>query len=516
MNNDTWMLILLLAVVFGALVATTTFSGRGSLDSIKSKTVGDGQHGTARWATPGEIKKTFRSVPFQTALWRKGERLPGTQGLVLGCTGKKGQLTALVDSDDVHCLMIGASGVGKTAFFLYPNLEYACASGMSFFASDTKGDLARNYGAIARDCYGYQVAVVDLRNPTRSDGYNLLTLINHYMDACRRDPADLAARAKSEKYSKILSKAIINPDGENFAQNQYFYDAAEGVLTAVKNVNTDIAECLVGMNVLDQTAIDKALIELDGTPNKTKLGANAILGASLACAKAAAEALGTSLYNYIGGANAKILPVPMMNILNGGAHATNNVEIQEFMIMPVGACCFREALRMCAEVFHTLKNVLKENGTPAAGVGDEGGYAPNLKKDEDALKVIVKAIEEAGYKPGEDFKIAIDAASSEWWNEEEKCYIQPKSGKKLTQQQLVNMWKKFADTYPIISMEDCMGEDDWEGWDDYEDDWDWIDWLFFEDDDYWEDDSWDEWGSDQSWAEFGNGRSDCMRKQIAC
>ena len=233
MNNDTWMLILLLAVVFGALVATTTFSGRGSLDSIKSKTVGDGQHGTARWATQGEIKKTFRSVPFQTALWRKGERLPGAQGLVLGCTGKKGQLTALVDSDDIHCLMIGASGVGKTAFFLYPNLEYACASGMSFFASDTKGDLARNYGAIARDCYGYQVAVVDLRNPTRSDGYNLLTLINHYMDACRRDPADLAARAKSEKYSKILSKAIINPDGENFAQNQYFYDAAEGVLTAV-------------------------------------------------------------------------------------------------------------------------------------------------------------------------------------------------------------------------------------------------------------------------------------------
>ena len=233
MNNDTWMLILLLAVVFGALVATTTFSGRGSLDSIKSKTVGDGQHGTARWATPGEIKKTFRSVPFQTALWRKGERLPGAQGLVLGCTGKKGQLTALVDSDDIHCLMIGASGVGKTAFFLYPNLEYACASGMSFFASDTKGDLARNYGAIARDCYGYQVVVVDLRNPTRSDGYNLLTLINHYMDVCRKDPTNLAARAKAEKYAKILSKTVINPDGENFAQNQYFYDAAEGVLTAV-------------------------------------------------------------------------------------------------------------------------------------------------------------------------------------------------------------------------------------------------------------------------------------------
>ena len=238
----------------------------------------------------------------------------------------------------------------------------------------------------------------------------------------------------------------------------------KGVLTAVKNVNTEIAECLVGMNVLDQTAIDKALIALDGTPNKTKLGANAILGASLACAKAAAESLGTSLYNYIGGVNAKVLPVPMMNILNGGAHATNNVEIQEFMIMPVGACCFREALRMCAEVFHQLKKTLKENGTPAAGVGDEGGYAPNLKKDEDALKVIVKAIEEAGFKPGEDFMIAIDAASSEWWNEEEKCYIQPKSGKKMTQQQLVNMWKKFVETYPIISLEDGMAETDWEGW----------------------------------------------------
>ena len=238
----------------------------------------------------------------------------------------------------------------------------------------------------------------------------------------------------------------------------------KGCETAVKNVNTEIAECLIGMNVLDQVAIDKAMIELDGTPNKTRLGANAILGASMACAKAAAESLGVSLYNYIGGTNAKQLPVPMMNILNGGAHATNNVEIQEFMIMPVSAPSWREALRRCAEVFHTLKVVLKENGTPAAGVGDEGGYAPNLKKDEDALKVIVQAIEKAGYKPGEDFKIAIDAASSEWWNEDEKCYIQPKSGRKLTQQQLVNMWKKFADNYPIISLEDGMAETDWEGW----------------------------------------------------
>ena len=238
----------------------------------------------------------------------------------------------------------------------------------------------------------------------------------------------------------------------------------KGCETAVKNVNTEIAECLIGMNVLDQVAIDKAMIELDGTPNKTRLGANAILGASMACAKAAAESLGVSLYNYIGGTNAKQLPVPMMNILNGGAHATNNVEIQEFMIMPVSAPSFREALRRCAEVFHTLKSVLKENVTPAAGVGDEGGYAPNLKKDEDALKVIVAAIEKAGYKPGEDFKIAIDAASSEWWDEDSKTYIQPKSGRKLTQQQLVNMWKKFADTYPIISLEDGMAETDWEGW----------------------------------------------------
>ena len=238
----------------------------------------------------------------------------------------------------------------------------------------------------------------------------------------------------------------------------------KGVLKAVGNVNTEIAECLIGMNVLDQTAIDKALIELDGTPNKTRLGANAILGASLACAKAAAETLGTSLYNYIGGVNAKTLPVPMMNILNGGAHASNNVDIQEFMIMPVSACCWREALRMCAEVFHTLKTVLKENGTPASGVGDEGGYAPNLKKDEDAFKCIVAAIEKAGYKPGEDFKIAIDAAVSDWYNKETECYDLPKAKKTMTRQQMVNMWKKFADTYPIISMEDCMGEDDWEGW----------------------------------------------------
>ena len=233
MNSDAWVLIALLALVFGALAAIAAFSGRGSLDGIKSRTVGDGQHGTARWATAGEVRKTYRHVPFRPALWREGRQRPKVQGLVLDCVGEPGRLTALVDCDDIHCLMIGASGVGKTAFFLYPNLEYACASGMSFFASDTKGDLARNYGAIARDCYGYQVSVVDLRNPTRSDGYNLLTLINRYMDIARKDGKDLAARAKAEKYAKILSKTIINPTNESYAQNQYFYDAAEGVLTAV-------------------------------------------------------------------------------------------------------------------------------------------------------------------------------------------------------------------------------------------------------------------------------------------
>ena len=238
----------------------------------------------------------------------------------------------------------------------------------------------------------------------------------------------------------------------------------KGVSQAVEHVNKDIAEALIGLNVLDQPSIDKLLIALDGTPNKSRLGANAILGASLACAKAASESLGLPLYTYLGGVNAKTLPVPMMNILNGGAHATNNVDIQEFMVMPVGAKSWKDALRMCAEVFHTLKTVLKENGTPTAGVGDEGGYAPNLKKDEDALKAIVAAVEAAGYRPYEDFMIAIDAATSEWYNEETGCYDLPKAKKTMTRQQLVNMWKKFADTYPIISLEDGMGENDWEGW----------------------------------------------------
>ena len=238
----------------------------------------------------------------------------------------------------------------------------------------------------------------------------------------------------------------------------------KGVSNAVHNVNTEIAEALLGANALDQAAIDRSLIELDGTPNKSRLGANAILGVSLACAKAAAASLGLSLYRYIGGSNAKMLPVPMMNILNGGAHASNNVDIQEFMIMPVSAPSWKEALRRSAEVFHALKVVLKERNIPVTGVGDEGGYAPMLKKDEDALAVIVAAIEQAGYIPGEDFMIAIDAASSEWYDAELDAYKLPKAGKVLSRQQLVKLWQRFVKQYPIISLEDGMGETDWEGW----------------------------------------------------
>ena len=233
----------------------------------------------------------------------------------------------------------------------------------------------------------------------------------------------------------------------------------KGVSHAVDNVNGEIAEALIGLNVLDQPSIDKLLIELDGTPNKSRLGANAILGVSLACAKAAAEALGCSLYNYIGGVNAKTMPVPMMNVLNGGAHANNSVDIQEFMIMPVSAPNFKEALRMCSEVFHALAKVV-----PSAGVGDEGGYAPNLDSDEDALRALIKAIENAGYKPGEDFMIALDPASSEWYDEKDGRYHLPKRGTVMTKQELVGMWVDFCDKYPIISIEDGMAEEDWEGW----------------------------------------------------
>lgn len=221
--------------MFAVIGGLAMLSHHYTLSGIKARTVGDGQHGTARWATAKEIRETYAHVPFKVKEWRKNHDRPKEQGLVLGCTGKKNELTALVDSDDIHCLMIGASGVGKTAFFLYPNLEYACASGMSFLALDTKGDLARNYGTIAKKYYGYNVSVIDLRNPTRSDGNNLLTLINRYMDIARAQPDNLAARAKAEKYAKILAKTIVNPEGDDSGrgQNAFFYDAAEGLLTSV-------------------------------------------------------------------------------------------------------------------------------------------------------------------------------------------------------------------------------------------------------------------------------------------
>ena len=234
MSGLDWKLIFAAATMLGlVLLIIVASSKQGSLNNIKLQTVGNGQHGTARWATPAEIRRTYARVPFQPKSWRKGENLPTKQGLIVGSAEGR-DLKVLVDCDDIHCLMIGASGVGKTAFFLYPNIEYACASGMSYFAMDTKGDLARNYGTIAKKYYGYRISVIDLRNPTRSDGNNLLTLINRYMDLARMDADDLASRAKAEKYAKILSKSIINPDAESsYGQNAYFYDAAEGLLTAV-------------------------------------------------------------------------------------------------------------------------------------------------------------------------------------------------------------------------------------------------------------------------------------------
>lgn len=235
MNEQITILISVTALMFMVIGGLSLLAHYYTLNGIKSKTVGDGQHGVARFATKKEITNIYHPVAFQVAEWRKGRNLPTEQGLVVGSTGKKGAVTALVDTGDVHCLMIGAAGVGKTAFFLYPNLEYACASGMSFITTDTKGDLARNYGTIAKESYGYNIAVLDLRNPTRSDGNNLLHLVNKYMDLYRKNNNDFSAKAKAEKYAKIISKTIVSPDGNNTAmgQNAFFYDAAEGLLTAV-------------------------------------------------------------------------------------------------------------------------------------------------------------------------------------------------------------------------------------------------------------------------------------------
>jgi enolase len=238
----------------------------------------------------------------------------------------------------------------------------------------------------------------------------------------------------------------------------------KGVLQAVTNVNDTIADEIIGMNVLNQVELDNFLIELDGTENKGNLGANAILGVSLAAADAAANLLGLPLYRYVGGVNAKLLPLPMMNIINGGSHADNNVDLQEFMIMPAGADSFTESIRMGSEIFHHLKKVLSSKGYNTA-VGDEGGFAPNLKSNEEALEVILKAIENAGYKPGDDVLIALDPAASEFYNKESGLYeFRWSDGSKRNAEEMVEFWTKWCDKYPIISIEDGMAENDWDGW----------------------------------------------------
>ncbi len=246
--------------------------------------------------------------------------------------------------------------------------------------------------------------------------------------------------------------------------NKKNYYGGKSVLKAVNNVNTVLAETLVGWDVADQTGIDAMMIELDGTANKSKLGANAILAVSLAVAKAAALEANLPLYRYIGGTNAKILPIPMMNILNGGAHADNKIDFQEFMVMPVGAKTFSEGLQWGVEIFHALKTVLKKKGY-STNVGDEGGFAPNIQSNEEAIETVLAAIQAAGYKTGSQIGIAMDAANSELWNAKEKKYIFHKSdGKKMTSEQLVKYWESWVKQYPIISIEDGMAEDDWKGW----------------------------------------------------
>ena len=237
----------------------------------------------------------------------------------------------------------------------------------------------------------------------------------------------------------------------------------KGVLKAVNNINTIIQDTVKGLDASDIYAVDKAMITADGTKDKSKLGANAILAVSIATSRAAATSLGVPLYKFLGGISGNRLPVPMMNILNGGAHAANTVDVQEFMIMPVGATSFREALRWCAEVFHALASLLKSKGL-ATSVGDEGGFAPNLASDEEAIQYILQAVENAGYEPKKDFMIAMDAASSEWKGEKKGEYVLPKSGQKFTSRELIDHWKNLIEKYPIVSIEDALDEEDWEGW----------------------------------------------------
>ena len=238
----------------------------------------------------------------------------------------------------------------------------------------------------------------------------------------------------------------------------------KGVLKAKENVNTIINDNLIGFDIFDQEKIDETLIKLDGSKNKINLGANAILGVSIACAKAAANAKDICLYEYLSNDNKYNLVTPMMNVINGGVHAINNLDIQEFMIVPINFLTFSEAVHMCVNVFNTLKNILKQNDSSSLGYGDEGGFAPNLKDDEEALKVLVKAIEDSGYRCNKNFKISIDAASSEWYDDESNSYYLPKSNKRLSKEELVDMWVDIANKYPILSIEDAMGENDIEGW----------------------------------------------------
>lgn len=252
-------------------------------------------------------------------------------------------------------------------------------------------------------------------------------------------------------------EALELRDGD---KNRYL---GKGVQKAVENINTKIAQAVKGLDASDIYAVDAAMIAADGTKDKSNFGANAILAVSIAACRAAANSLGVPLYRLLGGVQGTHLPVPMMNILNGGAHATNSVDVQEFMIMPVGAPSFKEALRWCAEVFHSLQKLLK-NENLATSVGDEGGFAPNLSSDEETIETILKAVENAGYKPGKDFKIAMDAASSEWKGSKKGEYKQPKSGKIFTTDELIDHWEKLVNKYPIISIEDGLDEEDWEGW----------------------------------------------------
>lgn len=253
-------------------------------------------------------------------------------------------------------------------------------------------------------------------------------------------------------------EALELRDGDS---NRYL---GKGVTKAVENINTTLCDVLVGMDASDIYAVDKAMMKADGTKDKSNLGANAILAVSIATARAAATSMGISLYRFIGGISGNCLPVPMMNILNGGAHAANTVDTQEFMIMPVGACCFKECLRWCAEVFHQLAAILKARGL-ATSVGDEGGFAPNLSGDEETIETILEAIKQAGYEPGRDFMIAMDAAASEWKSEKGKGYYRlPKAGTEYTSDELIAHWKSLVEKYPIISIEDALDEEDWEGW----------------------------------------------------